>query len=261
MLKKFPQFRLPELISSFADYPYLRIMIKTILKTKTCKAYVDKLRTPELFLLDYKVLAFIGGDHTHPFVQELLKMIPENKMLIFPNENWGKLIQEELVLTAFPRTSFSSEKLTLDRLNELLTSKLPDGYTLEKINVKTLASFNAKLSPAIMPFYKTTREFVRKGLGYCIKEGDFAISFAASSMPIFDDEFMIQVVTDPNTRYRRKGFATRVCATLMKESLEKGIIPFWDADNEIMVRLGLKLGFVKPQNYFSYICSRNPLKS
>jgi hypothetical protein len=260
MLRKCPQFRLPELLEVFKDYPYLRIMVKNILRSKSGNAFVDKIKKPELALIDFKVLAFIGGSHDHPLVNELLKLIPENKLLVFPNEEWIDLVKEKLVLTAYARTSFSSEKLTIEKMDELLVQELPKGYTLEKINLRTLNAFNTKLAPAIMPFYRTPREFVRRGLGFCIKEGDFVVSFAASAMPILDDEFEIQVVTDPNPNYRRKGFATKVCAKLIKESLVKGITPHWDADNEVMVRLGLKLGFVKPQNYTAFICSRNPLK-
>lgn len=261
MLRKCPQFRLLDLLEVFADYKYLRIMVKNILKTKSGNAYVDKIRKPELVLIDYKVLAFIGGKHDHPLANELLKMIPENKLLIFPDEEWIDFVKEKLILTSYARTSFSSEKISIEKMDELLKHELPKEFTLQKINLRTLASFNTKLAPAIMPFYKSTFEFVRKGLGYCIKEGDFVVSFAASAMPILDNEFDIQVVTDPNPEYRRKGFATKVCASLIKESLSKGITPHWDADNEIMVRLGLKLGFVKPLNYSAFICSRNPLKN
>jgi hypothetical protein len=260
MLKKFPLLRLPELITHFSDYPYLRIMVKSILKTRSCKAYVDHPRNTDLILLDYKVLAFVAGNFENPQVMELLQMLPENKMLILPNEGWIKLAKQYLKLTEFPRTGFSSEKLSLERVNELLKPELPKGFTIERINIKTLNNLNAKLTPAIMPFFRSSRDFVRRGIGFCIKEDDFTISLAATSMPIFDNEFIIQVVTDPNPKYRRKGFATKVCAALIKESLENGITPYWDADNEIMVRLGLKLGFIKPQNYFGYICSRNPLK-
>lgn len=260
MLRKCPQFKLPDLIDVFVDYKYLQIMVKNILKSKSGTAYVDKVKKPELVLLDYKVLTFIGGKHNHPLAPKLLKLIPENKLLIFPDEEWINYVEDKLILTTYARTSFSSEKLSIEKMDDLLKKDLPDGYTLHKINLRTLTSFNTKLAPAVMPFYRTPFEFVRKGLGYCIKESDFVISFAASAMPIIDNEFEIQVATDPDPKYRRKGFATKVCATLIKESLNKGITPHWDADNEIMVRLGLKLGFIKPQNYSAYICSRNPLK-
>ena len=105
MLRKCPQFRLPELLEVFKDYPYLRIMVKNILRSKSGNAFVDKVKKPELVLLDFKVLAFIGGSHDHPLANELLKLIPENKLLVFPNEDWIDLVKEKLVLITKPINS------------------------------------------------------------------------------------------------------------------------------------------------------------
>ena len=99
-------------------------------------------------------------------------------------------------------------------------------------------------------------------MGYCIihEEKQLVVSIAISAMPIFDNEFVLQVVTDPNPSYRRKGFATIATTALIGECLEKGIKPHFDADSEISTRFALKLGFSRPQHYTAYICSRNMLK-
>ncbi|MCE7746671.1 MAG: GNAT family N-acetyltransferase [Candidatus Heimdallarchaeota archaeon] len=63
-------------------------------------------------------------------------------------------------------------------------------------------------------------DFVERGLAYCITESDFIISIAGSAMPIYDDEYELQAMTDPNPIYRRKGLASAAAATLIKESLD-----------------------------------------
>ena len=119
---------------------------------------------------------------------------------------------------------------------------------------------NPKLLPVILPFFRSIEDFIERGIGYCIKKDNLVISLGISGFPIIDNTFKFQVITDPAPKHRRKGFATLCCAATIKESLEKGIIPHFDADTDVASRLALKLGFTSPENYIAYICSKNPLK-
>ncbi|MBK5114016.1 MAG: GNAT family N-acetyltransferase [Candidatus Heimdallarchaeota archaeon] len=260
MIVEYPKNDQHKLIPLLSNHKYLSILIKTVLKESEGDILVDNIEEPNIALMSYKVFEVIGGDSSNEKATELLKFIPENRMILFPDDDWYEFTKTKLVLSPYPRTKFSSEKLSIERANEILEKKLPDEYKLQKVDSEIVRKINPKLAPAFLPFYKTSEDFVERGLAYCITESDFIISIAGSSMPIYDNEFDLQAITDPNPKYRRKGLASAACAALIKESLEKGITPYWDADNEISVRFALKLGFTKPEAYTAYLCSKNPLR-
>lgn len=260
MLFEFPKERFAELKPLFEKHKHLSIVIKNILKDRNGDVYVDNTKSPSIALMCFKIMEFVAGDHLHPQAIEVISCISENKLVLFQDDDWLKLAEEHLILSAFPRVKFSSSNLSIEKAEKLLEHKLPEGFTLEKIDLNTLKTMNPKLLPAILPFFKSVDDFIERGIGYCIKKDDLVVSLGISGFPIIDNLFKFQVVTDPEPKYRRKGFATLCCAATIKESLERGIIPHFDADTDIASRLALKLGFTHPENYLAYICSKNPLK-
>jgi hypothetical protein len=260
MIVEYPKNDQHKLIPLLSNHKYLSILIKTVLKEKEGVIFVDSVEDPKIALMSYKVFEIIGGDSSNEMATELLKIVPENRMILFPDDEWYEFTKSKLVLSPYPRTKFSSEKLSIERADEILEKTLPDGFKLQKVDNEIAKKINPKLAPAFLPFYKSAEDFVERGLAYCITESDYIISIAGSSMPIYDNEFDLQAITDPNPRYRRKGLASAAGAALIKESLENGITPYWDADNEISVRFALKLGFTKPEAYTAHLCSKNPLR-
>ncbi len=49
--------------------------------------------------------------------------------------------------------------------------------------------------------------------------------------------------------HRRKGLATLLAAYMIEYSLENGLEPRWDAENESSARLAAKLGYSDPEEY------------
>ncbi|NHJ31867.1 MAG: GNAT family N-acetyltransferase [Asgard group archaeon] len=260
MIVEYPKDEQHKLLPLFSNHRYLSILIKTVLKEREGDIFVDNIEEPNVALMSYKVFEVIGGDSRHEMATELIRIATENRMILFPDDEWYEFANNKLILSPYPRTKFSSEKLSIDRANEILEHELPKEYKLQKVDIGIARKINPKLAPAFLPFYKSTEDFVERGLAYCVTESDFIISVAGSSMPIYDNEYDLQAITDPNPKYRRKGLASAASAALIKESLEKGITPYWDADNEISSRFALKLGFTKPESYTAYLCSKNPLK-
>ncbi|TFG30915.1 GNAT family N-acetyltransferase, partial [Candidatus Thorarchaeota archaeon] len=87
--------------------------------------------------------------------------------------------------------------------------------------------------------------------GFCIKHEGKVVSIASTFTP-FIDEFEIQVMTNDDSRYRRKGLATVVSAALLVYALEHGLVPQWDAANESSVKLAKKLGYTNPIKWNSF---------
>ena len=261
MLVEYPPDKFPSIIPLFEKNKYLFILTKTILKEKLGTIFVDDIDNPTVASLSYRVFEVITGDASSEAALEILKEVSEERLLIFPNKEWEELANKHLILTAYPRAQFSSENLTIKHQEELLSNELPQGFVLEKIDIETAYNFNPKLAPAFLPFFDSPEAFVNRGIGYCIKKDELVVSAAAASLPIYDNEFEIQIITDDNPKYRRKGFATACSAALIKECLERNITPHIDTDNEVSTRLALKLGFTDPIHYNGYICSKKLIKN
>jgi len=107
-----------------------------------------------------------------------------------------------------------------------------------------------ELIEAILGLFDSKELFLKKGFGYCLRDGNTIVCAAITGHPPFKNAFEIQVNTD--RKYRKKGLATVVCAALIKDSLENGFKPHWDADNKPSVNLALKLGYTNPVPYGYY---------
>lgn len=94
--------------------------------------------------------------------------------------------------------------------------------------------------------------FIECGVGFCVMHGRRPISAAFSGLPIEDDQFDVQVYTVDNPKYRRRGFATVASAALIEYSLENGLEPEWDAQNEPSIKIALKLGYTDPVKFDVY---------
>ncbi len=255
MLIEFPAINQTTLIPLFEQNAYLFIVTKTVLREGNGRILVDDIKNPQVALMSYKVFEIVTGNVKSIHAKAILENIRENRLVIFPNEEWAKFAMSQINLTPYPRIKFSSSKLNIEHLNKLLEKELADGFTLHKVDVETVYNLNIKLAAAFLPWFDSPEAFVHRGLAYCIKEGEKVVCVVAAAMPIFDDEYEIQVLTDDDPKYRRKGFATIASAALLKESLERGLTPHWDADNEISAKLALKLGFTEPKHYNAFICT------
>ncbi|MHA1462176.1 MAG: GNAT family N-acetyltransferase [Candidatus Heimdallarchaeota archaeon] len=259
MLIEFPTINQTDLIPLFEQNKYLFIVSKTVLREGNGRILVDDIKNPQVALMSYKVFEIVTGDVKSIHAKKILENVRENRLVIFPNKEWAEFAKEQINLTPYQRIKFSSSKLDIEHLNKLLEKELPEGFTLHKVDVEIVYNMNIKLAPAFLPWFDSPEAFVHRGLAYCIKkdEEEKVVCVVAAAMPIYDDEFEIQVLTDDDPKYRRKGFATIACAALLKESLERGLTPHWDADNEISSKLALKLGFTDPEHYNAFICTEN----
>lgn len=97
------------------------------------------------------------------------------------------------------------------------------------------------------PDYKTWKE---SGIGYLILK-DSEIIAGASSYSSAHNTIEITIAT--KTPYRRKGLATKVCAALLLDCMNKKINPSWDAANCYSVATAKNLGYSYLNSYTSWI--------
>ena len=94
--------------------------------------------------------------------------------------------------------------------------------------------------------------FLEKGIGFCIVDGDQPICMASSFIPIYDNTIEVEIDTEDDPKYRRKGFATAACIALLEFCLENNLTSEWDAQNEASVGLAKKLGYTEKEKWKLY---------
>jgi len=240
----------------FADYPKRDFSIDSFFDAQFGEMFVDDIVNPTVARLD-NVHGFIyfAGDATSDCAEELMNTIENGSVLILHNEQWiqlGKKVHHDN-LTKHIRFSLSTDKLNIEHLEKLSASN-PENYQVQMVDAKLATKIlDSKVHWLLTPF-KSADDFVKRGIGACIYHNGELACFASSG-GVCKKGVELQLIT--MSKFRQKGMATLVCAKLIKECLQKNLIPLWDADNEISVHLAEKLGYELIDRYDTYDLNSN----
>jgi len=231
----------------FDSFDKARAIIFPAIDQGRCELWVDSLESPSVVLWKLKILCALSGDSTNPVAEELIQKIQPMQALILCSVDWAALIKHiwGFRLGVQNRTKLSPDSLDINHLRKLMNI-VPDGFSLERLDLQTVRSLDKRVAMHIPTFYGDSEEFYKNGVGFCIKHQGKVVSSAYSFAP-FIDAFEIQVQTNDDPSYRRMGLAKAVSAALMVYALEHNIVPHWDAANEESVALALKLGYTNPE--------------
>lgn len=235
-----------KLVDLFDSFKVGRTIIFPALAQNRGTVWVDSLELPKVTRLQLGIINALAGDTKNSESVEIIKMINPHELVFFSNEDWIDLVRDLWGdrLGVQKRTMMSPDSLNINTLKGFVNG-LPNEYTLEKLDLETIRNLSEIMSFHISLFFGTPEEFIDKGFGFCIKHEGEVVSIASTFTP-FIDEFEIEVRTENNNEYRRKGLATIVSSALILFALERGFIPHWDAANEISVKLAFKLGYTNP---------------
>lgn len=256
IVTEIPYEKLTEFLPLFNEHKYFRTILKAIPNLPKGRGFTDDLENPDiiLFLLsgEKEGLCYIAGNIQSPIMEGVLDLIPENTHIYTPNLGWVSMLEKHWEnLKHFERTDFSSENLSLKHIKKLITP-LPDGFKIERINFETVKQLADNFPEDPIGVYAHgypggPDKFVKEGIGFCIKDKENIVSVVMTSI-LFNYELEINT----SQEYRRRGFATIVCAKLIEYCLKREIRLHWDAENDESVKLALKLGFTKPELYCCY---------
>ncbi len=213
---------------------------------------IDDIEKPRTAMYSIPMMVFLAGDSSKSEAREIVESLPQLTILIPPDEAWKQLLMdawgERLVTNN--RTHLDHSTLDLNKIREM-KANLPRGYNLKKMDYDAAAQINQEYTMQIQMYFGTKRNLVDSGIGFGITKGEKLVSYAYTPFP-FEDEFEIQVFTENDPEYRRKGLATVVSAALIEYGLENGLVPHWDAANEASVKLAQKLGYSDPVSWTAY---------
>lgn len=242
----------------FSNYKW-NYLAEAILDGHHGEVRVDDIKQPNVSVLALPPLPlfFVGGDPSHPAARRFLKTLPPRSMLIFADQDevWGNLCSELHGIKSFKanRYAFTSENLDIETLRSL-RDKLPEGFALKQIDLPLARQIAAdKKNPLtedhILTF-DSAADFLKKGFGYVIMEGDKIVSIA-STFVVCDSGIEIQINTDK--KYEGRGLGTAVGAALIVHSLENGLDPNWDAATPTSAHLAKKFGYTEQGEYPMYV--------
>jgi hypothetical protein len=246
-----PKNKIANYHSFFNVYEYGQNLIDSMNFLSEIDLWVDDTNSPSVLKFSIPYFHIFAGNPNNPITDQLFEHIKERTQFIFPNQSWEGFAQNYFgnKLRSYERSRFDPSNLELSYIQKFNEQIFPEGYVIQEINFETADYIDKKISNYFSLFFGGPSEFLKTGVGYCIKEGSELASFATAFLP-FDKNLEMQVITLKN--YRRKGFALRVCAKLIEFCLKNGITPCWDAANEQSANLALKLGYTDPISYKCY---------
>jgi GNAT superfamily N-acetyltransferase len=237
--------------SLFESHTRARAVILPALDLGRGKVWTNSIEDPTVARIQIAIINAVAGDSTSPDAESIIRMIEPMQIVFGPDDDWNRIIKdlwgERLGIQQ--RTLFSPKSLDLGHLQHL-RDQVPDGYTLERMDVETIKHVDKRTAMHIPTFFGNSEDFYKMGIAYCIKYEAKVVSMASTFTP-FTDMFEIQVDT-LDTDHQRKGLATAVSAALMIHALENGIVPYWDAANEASIHLAQKLGYTDPDYWEAY---------
>jgi GNAT acetyltransferase len=239
----------------YQDYKW-NYLPDAILEGTVGEALVDDEGDPQVAVLQIPKLklSIPGGDARHPAAREFVEKLPRFSALICASQEWEELLQEVHAgkLIGMQRYAFTGEKLDIDHLRGL-ASRIPDGCRLARIDLslaKQLAAERSEFASAHMRNFDSAEDFIARGFGFCVLAGDEIVS-AATTFAVCNKGIEIEVGT--REKQRGRGLATVVSAQLLVQSLEQGLDPHWDAENERSVGLANKLGYTPQGTYYLWL--------
>ena len=162
-----------KLISFFEEHQNLSTVVQSALKEKMGRIFTDDIEEPSVALLSYNVLNFVTGDSSGQPAKDLLNSIPFHKLILVPNEEWAQLLRNQwgirLIEPKSKRTRFSSQFLNFDHISSLKKG-LCEKYVISPITHENAQLFDKLMVDYIFSFFGTSKEFLEKGYGFCIKD-------------------------------------------------------------------------------------------
>jgi RimJ/RimL family protein N-acetyltransferase len=156
-------------------------------------------------------------------------------------------------LVKFPRYSFSSEKLSLEYINNL-SGASPFRDTITRFDEKLLKQISGESDHFIdISAFDSVADFLVRGIGFSLSDKNTVVACAYSSL-VSNMSAEVSIFVMPE--YRCKGIATALACALIKACLERNADPHWDAANIESCRLAENLGYIQTGTHDAFFLKR-----
>jgi len=245
------------------------LVIQSVIENNTNgRIFVDNLLNPRGALLWNCVEEILleGAPYDAKFNQALAEVItkqiipaasgrniPMLSLHYFPDA-WEKTIENTILKYLHPEKAYRNlywfRTLLID-----WRKNLPKKFTMQRIDTQLLDQSQLKnyqdMCGWIDSFWHSRDDFLDKGVGYCLMEGDTIVSWCVS-VYVGAQNYELGLATVPP--YRNRGFATLTSAACVEYCVERRIVPHWHCfkTNLASIAVAEKVGFEKVMEYPVY---------
>lgn len=240
-----------KIADAFRAVPRVDMSLPCVIEGQMGQAFVDDPARPTIYQVNIGPFHYFAGTAVSAQAQTMMANFPAYNLLMPSAPGWAGLARQQFgnALQTIMRYSFSSESLSVNHLNTLLTN----GSFKGKI-VAMDAALAENLSTTTDPYFDpgdfdSAEDFAARGLGFAALVAEEPVGVAYASLVCSQGIEVSIFVEEP---HRRQGIATALAANLLLACLQRGRHPNWDAANPESVRLAKKLGYRFIGSYEAY---------
>jgi len=206
------------------------------------EVWVDTLTCPNSGIVREAAFGslYFGGESDAAIIDDLIPAFKkEGDVLVglWPDDGlWIKMP----VNHDYAGTVLEFDRRTADRSMQLSRKPVPAGCRLRPLDGGLLK--DSMMVNYLTNVYGNVEKALRQGMGLCLMRGEEILNegFAGPSA-----NGLIEIGVETRQQHRQHGYATQVCAHLIKECERLGLSTYWncDARNAASIALARRLGY------------------
>ena len=186
---------------------------------------------------------YLAGELNSRFWEDFIRQYClDYKIIISEDTKWQDFLRRQVGLISFTRYSFKDKaNFQVEFLNDLV-SQLEKGYNIVPIDNHIYDCFSEEeWSQDLQGDFESYQNFTLKGgFGFVIVKNKELIAGISSGL-VYQGAVEVEVATRPNEQ--GNGFAKKLGAAMILESLNRDMFPLWDAHNVASKKVAEFLGY------------------
>ena len=186
---------------------------------------------------------YLAGELNSRFWEDFIRQYClDYKIIISEDTKWQDFMRRQVGLISFTRYSFKDKaNFQVEFLNDLV-SQLEKGYNIVPIDNHIYNCLSEdEWSQDLQGDFESYQNFTLKGgFGFVIVKNKELIAGISSGL-VYQGAVEVEVATRPNEQ--GNGFAKKLGATMILESLNRDTFPLWDAHNVASKKVAEFLGY------------------
>lgn len=195
---------------------------------------------------------YLAGELDSRFWEDFVRQYGlDYKIIISEDTKWQDFLRRQVGLISFTRYSFKDKaNFQVEFLNDLV-SQLEKGYNIVPIDNHIYDCFSEEeWSQDLQGDFESYQNFTLKGgFGFVIVKNKELIAGISSGL-VYQGAVEVEVATRPNEQ--GNGFAKKLGAAMILESLNRDMFPLWDAHNEASKKVAEFLGYELVEPYEAF---------
>lgn len=195
---------------------------------------------------------YLAGELDSRFWEDFVRQYGlDYKIIISEDTKWQDFLHQQVGLISFTRYSFKDKaNFQVEFLNDLV-SQLEKGCNIVPIDNRIYDCFSEEeWSQDLQGDFESYQDFTLKGgFGFVILKNKELIAGISSGL-VYHGAVEVEVATRPNEQ--GNGFAKKLGAAMILESLNRDMFPLWDAHNEASKKVAEFLGYELVEPYEAF---------